>query len=71
MEKRRDYRFQPNIGAIVQPREKIHIPSIRSSAPVMVSGLPAKPLTITLYLSNAIMVIDHMELHPNKEPNIA
>lgn len=34
----------------------------------MVIGLADKPLTITLYLSNAIIVIVHMEAHPNREP---
>lgn len=37
-------------------------------APLMVIGLADKPLTITLYLSNAIIVIVHMEPHPNREP---
>lgn len=37
----------------------------------MLIGLAAKPLTITLYLSNAIIVIDQMEPHPNREPAMA
>lgn len=37
-------------------------------APLMFIGLADKPLTITLYLSNAIIVIVHMEPHPNREP---
>lgn len=37
-------------------------------APLMDIGLADKPLTITLYLSNAIIVIDHMEPQPNREP---
>lgn len=34
----------------------------------MVIGLADRPLTITLYLSNAIIVIVHMETDPNWEP---
>jgi len=37
-------------------------------APLMLIGLADKPLTITLYLSNAIIVIVHIEIHPNMEP---
>lgn len=62
------YRFHPNAGAIVQASEKSQMPSSRRRAPFMVIGLADKPLTITLYLSNAIIVIVHMETHPNREP---
>lgn len=62
------HRFQPNNGANVQAKEKNQIPSMRRRAPLMDIGLPDKPLTITLYLSNAIIVIVQMEPHPNREP---
>jgi len=41
---------------------------MRMRAPLMLIGLADKPLTITLYLSNAIIVIVHIEIHPNMEP---
>lgn len=62
------HRFHPNNGAIVQNNEKVQRPNMRMRAPLMVIGLAAKPFTITLYLSNAIIVIVHMEPHPNREP---
>lgn len=62
------YRFHPNIGARVQANENIQMPNIRRRAPLTPIGLADKPLTITLYLSNAIIVIVQMEPHPNREP---
>lgn len=62
------HRFQPNSGAIVQASENAQIPNMRKRAPLILIGLADKPLTITLYLSNAIIVIVQMEPHPNREP---
>ncbi|CAG5097659.1 Protein of unknown function [Cotesia congregata] len=56
------YLFHPKSGKIVHARQNSQIPKIRSNAPPIVIGLAAKPLTITLYLSNAIAVIDQMEI---------
>lgn len=53
---------------MVHITDQNHERRILSIAPPMVSGLPAKPLTITLYLSKAIKVIDQMEPHPKSDP---
>ena len=65
------YRFHPNIGAIVQIMAQTQRPIMRIIAPVIVKGFPAKPFTITLYLSKAIIHIVQMEPHPNREPSKA
>lgn len=65
------YLFHPNIGKMVQTTPQIQRPIILRIAPLIVSGLPASPLTMTLYLSKEIIVIVQMEAHPNKDPVIA
>lgn len=55
---------------MVHPIENKYTRSILSKAPLVVRGFALKPLTITLYLSNAIMVMVQIEVQPNSDPNI-
>lgn len=64
------YLFQPNTGAMVHPTENNQTRRILSIALLFVNGLALKPLTMTLYLSKAIMVMVHIDAQPNKDPNI-
>jgi hypothetical protein len=45
-----------------------HMTEILTRAPLLVNGFADKPLTITLYRSNAIIVIDQIETNPNSVP---
>lgn len=58
------------MGAMVQPTENAQTRKILSMAPFFVKGLALRPLTITLYLSRAIMVMVQIETQPKSEPNM-
>lgn len=65
------YLFQPTIGSIVHNPANDQMNKISRSALFVVSGFPDNPLTMTLYRSKAMSVIDQIEAQPQIEPRKA
>jgi hypothetical protein len=64
------YRLQPRIGATVHSPENAQTKIILKMAPPYVIGLAERPLAITWYRSNEIIVMFQIEAQPHMEPNI-
>lgn len=65
------YLFQPKNGGAVHAMTLTQTSAMFLTATLLVRGLAAIPLTMTLYLSVAIRVIDQIEAQPNRDPMAA
>lgn len=65
------YLFHPKNGKETHTIDNIHTNIILIMADPFVMGFADNPLTITLYRSNAIIVIVQMDTLPNNDPSIA